>query len=306
LLELPLRDVISGNISKLESMPSVGQRKLETLATILNRIVDSGPTISSLSEAQDDHRSSQHSSSASTFDASQLSEPEWRRWRELVIDQKLLDEPLGRFAKSLRQLPRSTWWTSLGTYCPLTLAQIRSLPAHGPMRVAAILRVFHDLQEATGVRTLHRDRPIARVESWVLDALANYALIEKDAIEARILQPFFEQVASDLGSAAAKVAWAKLRFDAGVATPDQNALLGQYSRGRIYQLARDAGTVGQLRWTAAFDQLERLLDTRRLMSNSIEFRLLDALQGEIARGACSERRSRFSKESATPSRFCTI
>jgi hypothetical protein len=188
----------------------------------------------------------------------------------------------------------------------LTLAQIRSLPAHGPMRVAAILRVFHDLQEATDVRRLHRDRPIARVERWVLNALANLALIENGAIEPRILGPFFEQVASDLGSAAAKVAWAKLRSDAGVATSDQHALLGQYSRGRIYQLARDAGTVGQLRWTAAFDQLERLLDSRRLISNSIEFRLLDALQGEIARGACSERRARFSKESATPSRFCTI
>jgi len=106
-------------------------------------------------------------------DAANVSEALWSQWRGTLQRHGLGHEMLGRFAASLQDLPRALWRAPLGVYAGLSLAEIRSLKAHGEKRVGAVLAIFANLH---GILSRAEACPhltakivpsfVTRIESW--------------------------------------------------------------------------------------------------------------------------------------------
>ncbi|HWB00566.1 MAG TPA: hypothetical protein VG713_18865 [Pirellulales bacterium] len=291
LLAQPLRSVLSASVEELHALPAVGTRKLQTLTVLLQRIA-SGPSVApggTLSAGLGDPGAS--------FDAAALTEANWEAWRQLVRRHLPVDEPLGRFTDSLRQLPRSIWWTPLDWYCRLSLAEMRRLRSHGRKRVAAILRVFNGLrirlQAESGVTTVWRSPRISAVEQWMAEIDEHSPAVGLETFEQRFVVPVVEQLAVDLGSRFARLVHAELRSRSGVVpiTGQVTGPVGQESRARIFQVMQNAGTALALRWPDAAGRISTLRSYGGLTRSSPACRILDYLRAKILVASVDHRRA---------------
>lgn len=254
LMNRTLRDVIEMDFDILYSTPGVGPKKIGALIALLHRAALPAPNAEpepAVADTVNGHNG--------------ISEARWEKWCASVVAQGLEGETFGRFAAALDRLPRGLWRVTLGTYARRSLAEIRQLKAHGDKRVTAIADVFKQIHsivsqlEARPHLTVRiRPRFAARIESWVEARLGNSAPLRCDEIQAEVLVPLIDQVATDLGEAAARLA--RHRLPPQSCNVQQMARRLGLTRGRVYELLVDITTVIDVRWPEGRVVARRLLE----------------------------------------------
>lgn len=250
LLETPFVDLLS--------TPGVGQKKITSLITLLER-AEVAMQHRGAGEQQPAHDSALLAESSPTelrqFDPSLVSELMWERWRDCVKRYHLEDETLGRMAPSLDRLPRVLWSTPLNAYCDLTLSQIRELKTHGEKRVAAVLEVFFELHKALAdlgspgnLAVRVQPRLVDQVESWLLAVMHKSELPSPAELNRHLIVPLSSQIHNDLGEFVGGLVDDRLQLSGRESSVRQTARTLGLTRARIYQLLADAAQVMAIRW----------------------------------------------------------
>lgn len=233
--------------AELAATAGVGPKKLAALLTLLERVVfDTDKTLSSPPDGPSGEN-------RELVRAAAVSEAVWEQWRETVRHSGLKDEPLGRFADSLQDLPRVIWHVPLARYLPLSLADLRALKTHGQKRVQAVLDVFATVaqsapQGSTSFGSRLLIRPLADVEQWVRSVALRSGSVSPDEIRARLLLPLYRQLQIDVGEQIAGLVANRLGlFEAEAPVAEAARRLG-VTRARVYQLLAEAAAALAVRW----------------------------------------------------------
>ena len=257
-----VHDLLSTPFEDLLATPGVGEKKIQSLLELLDRValdpcpadMAEGAAPAPLQCAADAPAPSAEPA-ADGFDAIAVSEAVWSLWRETVERYGLGQETLGRFAPSLERLPRVLWHTPLSTYAHLTLAEIRSLKTHGEKRVAAVLEVFHELYQVLArlgppghlsVRIVPRVANL--IEEWLLAMLDRPELPSATELFEHVVLPLVAQVRIDAGETIAHLVEERLGIVGDGASVRQTARNLGLTRARIYQLLADVGEIVSVRW----------------------------------------------------------
>ena len=114
----PLGDLLRTSFDSLAATPGIGQKKMHSLLQLLDRALHSD----ALEQEKLELSSGAEGLAFDAPDPSNISEVTWAKWRAIVVEHGLGDEPLGRFAGTLHDLPRVIWNTPLSSYAALKSA----------------------------------------------------------------------------------------------------------------------------------------------------------------------------------------
>ncbi|MEX1039385.1 MAG: hypothetical protein WDZ51_02060 [Pirellulaceae bacterium] len=255
-----LGDLLATPFEELSATPGIGQKKINSLVTLLNRATrddEIAPAAGedSLAEQEDVYPARNPTDDEGHFDAQLVSEVMWQRWRETVRRHQVEQAALGRLAPSLLDLPTVIWSTPLEAYLELSLAEIRRLKTHGEKRVRVILEIFYRVHEtldlAQGQPHLAiqlRPKFIAAIEKWGYGVLDGDELPSRDEILKNLTQPLVEQIKHDAGETVHSLATGRLGVgSAPMSVRMQSRVLG-VTRARIYQLLEDCQKIMTVRW----------------------------------------------------------
>jgi hypothetical protein len=279
LIHRTLGDVLAVPFSELYATPSVGPKKIRSLVMLLERAGQPQPpgaipppplaraammnTAPPQIGAPDASANGDVPSAAPNEAAAIVSEALWEQWRATAREHDLGDEPLGRFAASLQQLPGVLWITRLETYLDLSLADLRGLRTHGVKRVAAVLEVFRGIhtmlahagtQEHLSTRVVPRFA--AQIERWIARQSSQHATVDEEQVRGFVAAPVLEQVRLDVGELAAEVATIRLR--PGEFNVQQTAHRLRTTRSRVYETASETASALWVRWPEGRTWLSKL------------------------------------------------
>lgn len=283
LLHRPLGDLLRTSFGSLAATPGIGQKKMHSLLQLLDRALHSDELEQErvnldAAGVASDWIGGEASPAASLGDPANISEVTWAKWRAVVVEHGLGNEPLGRFAQNLHDLPRVIWSTPLSTYAALTLEEIRRLKTHGEKRVRAVVAIFHQLNvhliAGRGISDI-TPRGVDGVDAWLADVLTSGRLPNEQELRTRFLQPLVEQIRLDAGEGTAGLVLGRLGWDGPKLSVRRAAMKLRLTRARIYQLLEDAETVVAVRWPKGLARMRSLLEkTAGLPVESAERRLL--------------------------------
>jgi hypothetical protein len=268
LVDRTLKCVVETPFKELAQTPGVGPKKLNSLIMLLARAANSSDTNDTNGVSHADGRKPEVTSD----DASAVSEDLWSRWRSNLRLRGLEKEMLGRFAPSLRQVPRLMWRKRLDDYLSLSLAEIRGLRGHGTKRVNALIEIVGGLHKITEhlasqphVVVRIEPRLVAQIEDWFatfspvprLSISSNHREVERaggvgrglpcDASICRdLVEPLVEQTRIDVGDQAAIILRER------ILTPQSSVQRTAYqiglTRGRVYELITETAIALDVRW----------------------------------------------------------
>lgn len=252
-----LRELLDTSFDDLFATAGIGQKKIRTFLVLLNRAARVKPLAALADNADEieDHAEKDAEEHTGIAPPHLVSEALWVRWRDTVRLHGLEQEPLGRFAASLVDMPHVIWYRPLGDYTDLTLDELRSLRTHGEKRVHAILEVFGNLRQilvhldpenALAVRIVPRF--LIPIEDWLLRWIANVGIPGKEDIQESLIAPLLKQVRVDAGPEIHRLAEGRLEYQAS-SVRRAAARMG-LTRARIYQLLSEVSEVVHLRWPA--------------------------------------------------------
>jgi hypothetical protein len=250
LMHRTLGDLLQTSFASLSATPGIGQKKVHSLLQLLDRALRGD-------EFPED-------------DPTNISEVTWARWCAVIMEHGIGDQPLGRFAADLHELPRVIWRATLASYAALTLDEIRRLKTHGEKRVQAITAIFGKLQATLVERGPAglidvAPRSIDALDAWTTEVVAGKRPLTLDELRARLLMPLVEQIRLDAGDATAELVLGRLGWDGPKLSVRRAAMKLRLTRARIYQLLEDAETVAAVRWPQGLEQM------RGLLARSAEF-----------------------------------
>jgi hypothetical protein len=276
LIHRTLGEVLAEPFAELYATASVGPKKIKSLVALLQRaaqpqppgaippppdaqtlLINAGPMDAAEAASKGVLRP------APSEAAAIVSEALWEQWRATAREHDLGEEPLGRFASSLQQLPGVLWMTRLDTYIDLSLADLHGLRTHGTKRVAAVLEVFRGLhtmlahagtQEHLMTRIVPRFA--AQIERWIARQLSQHAAIGLDQVRAQVVAPTLEQIRRDVGELAAEVA--EIRLVPSETNVQQTAHRLRTTRSRVYETAAETAAALGVRWPEGRTWLAKL------------------------------------------------
>jgi hypothetical protein len=260
-----ISELLGTKYEDLLETPGIGQRKIETLVTLLRRAIDQPPI--TVFDAPPKPDEEQKVEKPAPFNASTVSDSEWSKWKDTVRRHNLGIEPMGRLAPSLQALPTVIWETPLADYLELTLNELQTLKTHGEKRVTAILEVFYFIHRLLDGADTHgcyavRLTPgyVADIESWIARVTQNGYMPNDEEIRAKLLDPVFHQILVDAGGTPYDLICGRLGIDAEPENVrDQSKRLG-VTRARVYQILEDCQRVMHIRWPQGRGQLTVLLE----------------------------------------------
>lgn len=286
LMHRPLGDLLRTSFDSLAATPGIGQKKMHSLLRLLDRALHSDELEQeriddTAHDAVGDWTAVPTSGVSAHADPANISEVTWAKWRAVVMEHGLGHEPLGRFAKTLHDLPRVIWSTPLANYAALTLAEIRKLKTHGEKRVRCVVKIFGQLHahltEGSGSLLDVTPQAVEDVETWLRKLGATNDLPNVDTLRNVFLRPLVEQIRIDAGEQTANLVLGRLGWDGQKLSVRRAAMKMRLTRARIYQLLEDAATVISVRWPKGLEQMRSVLSRFATMSaESPERRLLDA------------------------------
>lgn len=262
LIQRTVRELINTPLEQLQSVPGIGPKKLEILINLLGRAVELAPAGASPVDISLLTASYVGQAPAS---AEQYSEAAWEQCRATIRRHQLDREMLGRFAESLRRLPRTSWMTRFDAYLDDTLAEIRERKNHGEKRVAAILEIcakLHQLllrvddQPHLSVQLLPRFA--TNLERWLSYRLEQAELPTVEEIDSFFIDPLLDQLDVDGGELHVQLLRDRLnpkRRGLGYAARQ----LG-LARGRAYELLAETQTIFEVRWPEGRSLTGQLVD----------------------------------------------
>ncbi|MFZ5831600.1 MAG: hypothetical protein ACOY3P_16060 [Planctomycetota bacterium] len=253
-----LSDLLATPFVELAKTSGIGQKKLDSLVSLLARAANTDPTRLVLESSGNNDGNSASTVSVQApaeFDPARVSEVEWGQWRSTVTRHGLGQEKLGRLTPSLQNLTRVIWTTPLEQYSGCTLADIRSLRTHGQKRVRAILEVFYSVHEVLGNAALPKHlalrlspRLIEQAEAWVLDALRRPVIPSAADILEGLLRPLLDQLRIDAGVQLVELAESRLGINGPLVSVRRVARGMRLTRARVYQLLNEVNDILTVRW----------------------------------------------------------
>lgn len=286
LMHRPLGDLLRTSFDSLAATPGIGQKKMHSLLRLLDRALHSDELEQeriddTARDAVGDWTAAPAGGVPVHGDPANISEVTWAKWRAIVMEHGLGNEPLGRFAKTLHDLPRVIWSTTLATYASLTLAEIRKLKTHGEKRVRCVVTIFGQLHahltEGSGSLLDVTPQTVDDVEAWLAKLGTTTDLPNAEALRTGFLRPLVEQIRIDAGEQTANLVLGRLGWDGQKLSVRRAAMKLRLTRARIYQLLEDAATVVSVRWPKGLQQMRSMLGRFATMpADSAERRLLEA------------------------------
>lgn len=290
-----LDQVIATPFDRLCNLSTLGPKKLGMLIVLLQRAAGIETTASdpvqrtAISTDNDAAVISARSQPVDTTTSANLNEATWSKWRAQIAAQGLEREPLGRYARSLQHLSRSLWNARFAEFAGRSLAQLRSPTGLGEQRAREVLDVYSDLHAllaALGGRPQHLACPImprlaARLSAWCAWACQRDGLPTPAEIESELIVPLIEQLRTDLGDHAQRLAaWRQQRLAADAA-PKHLAPQRGSSLSRINYLLHEARAVVEVRWPEGEVWLRRLWQKFHDHSASAQDRLAFDIAAEL-------------------------
>jgi hypothetical protein len=276
-----LRCVVETPFTQLSRTPGVGVKKLGSLIMLMSRAAESSAAPGTNGAAHVDRTEGE----GTADDSSAVSEALWSQWGSNLRSRGLGPERVGRFAPSLREIPRLMWWKRLDDYVSLSLAQIRELHGHGEKRLAALVEIVGGLHRITErvaaqphVAVRIEPRLEAMLEGWLAGFLASSPeesarggplgakreLPDDASVCANLLEPLIEQARIDLGDHAGAVL--RHRLFQPRASIQRTAHEAGLTRGRVYEIVADTGHVLDMRWPQG---RRRLLQLRSELADAV-------------------------------------
>lgn len=275
-LGLTLRELLAMPFPELLATPGIGQKKLASLLTLLDRATRDLPPGATPPADAGQEAPTPLAHSNGKFDAENVSEALWQQWRASVVRHDLGHVKLGHLAPTLQALPTVIWNKPLGDYTGLTLAEIRQLKTHGEKRVRVVLEIFALVHQALigldgddgaavheHLNVRLEPKFIQPMERWIMDALAADEAPPLDEVRDKLARPLLDQARLDLGDTVADLAIGRLGVDRPPQSVRGQANARNITRARVYQLLDDCGKAMRVRWPEGewlFAGLERKLD----------------------------------------------
>jgi len=184
-----------------------------------------------------------------------LTEPAWERWRAVIEAHRLGALPLGRFARSLHDLPQGLWDVELRAFSQQKLSDVMTMPGCGSAKVRQVLGVLTDV-----VRMLCGAPPeshllvrlfsahIHGVDCWIEEQLVEGLVPDLASIREYLAEPLLEQLELDLGDEAGSMIRRRWGVDGRPETLDEVGESVGLSRERVRQVTSKAIEVISVRW----------------------------------------------------------
>jgi len=258
LINRTLGELLQIPFDELCRTPSIGEKKIQSLLTLLGRAVNT-----KADDIPDSSLPLKVNASSTLFledndtltDSTYVSEIQWQKWQTIIQDKGLANEKLGRLCPTLGELTRVIWNCTLGEYCTKTLAEMRDIRTHGEKRVTAILRVFHcvcsivsKLENSKHLVTRLAPKNIAHVEAWSMSTLSKRGRPSKADIEANYILPLLAQLRVDATEHLCRLAENRIGLHEEVTSIRQAARALGLARARIYQLLNEINDILMVRW----------------------------------------------------------
>lgn len=254
-MDRSIRNLLETPFDELHSTPGVGQKKIRSMVELLGRAVNDEPHDQPSESELPQPAAKVVAPVGENFDPSTVSESTWAEWRESIKRNELEGAPLGRFARSLLDLPKVLWQTDLGTYTELTLGEIRRLKTHGEKRVHVLLEIFHDLHRVvsmigpqTELSVSIRPRFASQLEAWIASALISDEPPSASELHENFIVPLVAQTRIDTGESMAELVELRLGIKGELHSVRQVADQLGLTRARVYQMMADLAAVMQVRW----------------------------------------------------------
>jgi hypothetical protein len=272
LMGRSLKELMSSTFEDLCATPGIGRKKLDMLLTLLQRAASernaSSPDAAAAADASSLNRhdageppagtptaAASGTAAAGAFNPWTVSETTWSRWCARIRNNDLDAEPLGRYVRSLDELPRVLWSVPLSNYTTLRLSDIRSLKTHGTKRVRVIIETFAALQALLGeglpqghlVRCI-LPRFVQQLQDWCLSVLGGDEPPSTKEVHNRLIGPLLEQIELDRGATRLRLAEARLGLSGPPQSVRQIAQQFRITRARVYQLMAEVAESIALRW----------------------------------------------------------
>lgn len=250
----PLGDLLGRPFEVLMSTSGVGQRKMASLMKLLERAATGLPGVKAV-EPVEEAVSSSLSVEDADLEPANVSEAHWAAWCDTIRLHGLGDEPLGRLAPTLRNLPTVIWNTPLSFYAERSLADIRSMKTHGEKRVKAVVEVFGLVHRAVGnmvpqsALSVRLSPSFVRpLENWLMAVLGDGPAPSLDEIRTQLAQPLIDQIQLDLGDTVGQLSAERLGLNGPPISVREQAQQMELTRARVYQLLEDCTKVLRVRW----------------------------------------------------------
>jgi hypothetical protein len=295
LMHRPLGDLLRTSFASLAATPGIGFKKMQSLLTLLDRALNSDAMEQERLDAATDASTAPINSTGWTGgasagqglagDPSNISEVTWAQWRGAVLQHRLGDQPLGRFAQDLHELPRVIWSAPLSVYAAATLEEIRRMKTHGEKRVRAIVSIFGQLHARltqhglAGLKGLTPQR-IDDVDAYVMSALRSGQPLSLSDLRTKFVLPLVEQIRLDAGPGTADLVLGRIGWEGQKLSVRRAAMKLKLTRARIYQLLEDAETVIAVRRPGGLNQMKALLEAANGLSTDAPERRLLTLAAE--------------------------
>lgn len=277
MLNRSLGEILQTPFEELYSTPSVGPKKIVGLMHLLERGAagHDGSSVELPGQPQPP-------AAAKADPQCEAPAAIWDQWRMKIAAFGLQDEPLGRYARSLADLPRPLWAMPLGYYANLTLPEIANLPAHGEKRVASLLKVFDDLQHvlANMERLPHLTITIlpelvVQLDHWVVAALERAEFPGLAELQVSLVSPLVSQIRCDAGPRLAEEIERALAAMVRRPASDPAVLSGVSSVSR-FELHK-AAEILRIRWPGGEAHLQALLARAAAQGSEDGCRLIGAV-----------------------------
>lgn len=215
----------------------------------------------------------------------------WRATGERIHAHGLNSYPLGRFARSLRKLPRRLWGQPLSSFIDISLADVLQLSGYGikiPWEIVnAVMELsafLADIPCGSLARAAVLPNAISMVAHWIGGVLGTKDVPDLADLRQRLIRPVLEQLAIDLPPGISNMVERRLGLDDAPQTFSKIAEAFRRSPERVRQQTRRAHNVLLVRWPEGRNLLDGLIDRFRDTPDACEQveltqRCLDLLYG---------------------------
>lgn len=270
LIRLSLRELLSTSFTKLSSTRGVGDSKLVKLVSLVQRAlnhledtpedktsthVEVAPEVPLVAPEKEPQEGNELSISFATTPPGNLGEQDWAKICRSIKSHSLEHHPLGRFAKSLSDLPKGLWCEPLSTFVSKSLFEVQKLPGYGEQRTTCVIKILQGLSlyvvnSPTDGHLEQRVLPasVNRITTWINSVLSQDEVPDYFLLCQNFVLPLLQQLEVDLGSELAEMVERRLGADGTRETLQEVAEHFDLTRERIRQLTLRAPKVMEVRW----------------------------------------------------------
>ena len=267
LIRLSLRELLSTSFTELSNTRGVGDSKLVKLVSLVqralnhiedtpeekaNKHLEAGPEVQAVKPGRE---LKEERSSFAEIAPNNLDEQGWAKICKSIKSQSLEHHPLGRFAKSLSDLPKGLWGEPLSTYVSKSLFEVQKLPGYGEQRTTCVISILQGLSlyvvnSPNGGHLEQRVLPasVNRITTWINSVLSQDEVPDYFLLCQKFVLPLLQQLEVDLGSELAEMVERRLGADGARETLQEVAEHFDLTRERIRQLTLRAPRVMEVRW----------------------------------------------------------